>query len=169
MVLFNIYLGTVFSSIVLVGMFAVACEERLKREGYKIVKKEESTIERLLKLIRIFISLAIPVYNIILDLGIVFFNDKIYENCKEKLLEDGFIRKPLENDNKEEIVMDQEIDTKEESNNINKYVKRSYNDLTIDEQLKYLEIEKERLQKIKNNNDIQDGQVLKKQYKESTY
>lgn len=83
--LLNIYLGTTAISWATVFIFSAACEKKLKREGYKVVKEKKSIKENIASFISIAFKGSIPIYNILNTIAILCMGDKLYEYITEEM------------------------------------------------------------------------------------
>ena len=146
--LLNIYLATTAISWATIFISSAACVKKLKREGYKYIEEKKSISERIMTFISNVFKGSIPVYNILNTIIILCLGDKLYEFVEDKLLEQGKIYKPVA----EELNDDCE-DKSSKGENTNIYAtsvqktrtEKTYNEMTIEEKLAYLEQEKEML------------------------
>lgn len=121
--LLNIYLGTTAISWATVFIFSAACEKKLKREGYKVVKEKKSIKENIASFISIAFKGSIPIYNILNTIAILCMGDKLYEYITE------------------EMPSSEETNTYIES--IEKAsTEKKYDEMTLEEKLAYLERER---------------------------
>lgn len=142
--LLNIYLGTTAISWATVFMFSAACEKKLKREGYKFVREKKSISEKIASFISTAFKGSIPVYNIINTIAVLCAGDKLYEYMEDKLLEEGKIYMPTE----ENPISEDKISPREETKNYTESMEKAstekkYDEMTLEEKLAYLEREKE--------------------------
>ena len=89
--LLGIYLGTTAISLVTALIFSIATKNKLKRKGYKFIKKEESFSEKLASTTSTTFKMLFPVYNILNAICILWFEDKFYNYMEEELLKSGEI------------------------------------------------------------------------------
>ena len=134
--LLNIYLGTTAISWATVFIFSAACEKKLKREGYKVVKEKKSISEKIASFISIAFKGSIPIHNILNTIAILCMGDKLYEYMEDKLLEQGKIYMPTE-----------EMPSSEETNTYTESIEKAstekkYDEMTLEEKLAYLERER---------------------------
>lgn len=146
--LLNIYLGTTAISWATVFIFSAACEKKLKREGYKIVKENKSLSKKIATFISNAFKCSIPIYNILNTIVILCMGDRVYEYIEDKLLKQGKIYKSiaeeLNNDCESQIL------NKEKDNTYTASVQKAkteeiYDEMTTEEKLVYLKQEKEKL------------------------
>lgn len=146
--LLNIYLGTTAISWATIFIFSTACEKKLKREGYKIVKEKKSLSEKVATFISNAFKCSIPVYNILNTIVILCMGDRVYEYMEDKLLEQGKIYKPiaeeLNNDCESQILNEEKDDTYTASVQKTR-TEKTYDEMTTEEKLTYLQQEKEKL------------------------
>lgn len=159
--LLNIYLGSIAISFSVTSIFGSACSKKLKREGYKFVSGKASFVEKFANLLSNLFICSVPGLNIIRTIYFLFNGyDEIYESWAKELLKNGEIYKPMEekidNNSKRKIL------EKEKFNNYTENSKKTYDEMTIEEKLEYLQQEKE---KLINQSTIQTEKLLKKSKK----
>lgn len=146
--LLNIYLGTTAISWAITFIFSAACEKKLKREGYKFVKEKKSLSEKVATFISTAFKGSIPVYNILNTIVMLCMGDKLYGFMEDILLEKGKIYKPiaeeLNNDCESEIFDEEKADTYTASAQKTR-TEKTYDEMTTEEKLAYLQQEKEKL------------------------
>ena len=153
--LLNIYLGTAALNLITVILTSIAVKKRLKREGYVFVKNNKSLAEKIFSYVSIIFKASIPVFNIINTIYILYLGEKVYEIMEEKLLEeDEIIYKP------NDIIKSNVLTIKDTKNysEKNKMIEKTYDEMTIEEKLAFLEQEKQKLL----NNSIQNNKVYKR-------
>lgn len=159
--LLNIYLGSIAISFSVTSIFEFACRKRFKREGYKSVYGKASFVEKFANLLSDLFICSIPGLNIIRTIYFLFRGyGEIYESLTKELLLDGKIYKPMEekiDDNSKRKILE-----KEKFNNYTEISKKTYDEMTIEEKLEYLQQEKE---KLINQSTIQTEKLLKKSKK----
>ena len=146
--LLNIYLGTTAISWVITLIFSAACRNKLKREGYKFVKKKKSFPEKTVTFISSAVKGSMPIYNILNTILMLYMGDKIYNYMEDKLLEHGEIYKSDEeklNNNCESPVLNKVKDDTCTANIQKTRTEKTYNEMTTEEKLTYLQQEKEKL------------------------
>ncbi len=125
--LWNIYLGTTAISWIIGITVSIACDNKLKREGYKTIKKEKTLSEKIVSLASTILAGIMPGYNILSAIVGLWMYDTFYEYSKSKLL-------------KEQPTEPSETDTDSQDNTETKY-----HEMTPDETSVSLEYEKEML------------------------
>lgn len=142
--LLNIYLGTTAISWATVFIFSNACEEKLKRKGYKFVEEKKSISEKIASFLSIAFKASIPVYNILNTIVLLCMSDKLYEYVEDEFLSEGKIYMPTEEtpSSKDEFSPSEENKIYTES--IEKAsTEKKYDEMTLKEKLAYLEHERE--------------------------
>ena len=160
--LLGIYLGTSVVSFATVVIFSKACENKIKRDGYKFVKR--STSENLVDWLCTIFKSFIPVYNVLNTVILFLSGDKLFNRIEEKLLKEGKIYMPQNEDE------DNKTEKEPIYSNINEVKnEKKFEDMTIEEKKAYLEQEKEKLlqsfDKDKKEQNQKNGPVLRKVYK----
>lgn len=136
--LLGIYLGTSIISFATVVLYGAASSNKIKRDGYKFVKKSFS--ENLINWLKVIFRSFIPVYNVLNTIVLLCSGDKYFEQIENKLLEEGEIYKPQNNSN----YIHEEKKSEYTNTNVVSNEKK-YEDMTTKEKLAYLEQEIERL------------------------
>ena len=155
--LLKIYLGSTIINLSMIALTSVAYSKRLKREGYMFIKNDNSFPEKLLSLIKTVITASLPVLNTLNAISLIFIGETNYQKLKSKLISEGKIYIPVEHD--EELLKNTEEYFGE--NTKVKY-KKTYNEMTLEEKLNFLEKEKERLIREAN---YQEDVIIKKRKK----
>ena len=139
----GIYLGTVLASIGIDTVMVVACQKRLKREGYKFKDEKRSVPEKLLTLIETTLVELLPLVNILKTLLILYKREELYKLLKEEMISTKTI---YIEENKIEKIEEENQETNEFINYIpSKDNYKTYSEMTPQERLKVLEQEKESL------------------------
>jgi len=123
-------------------------KKKLKREGYNFVKENKSFSEKIAIFISTAFKGAIPVCNIVNTIIILYMGDKLYDYMENKLLEEGKIYKSNEkkiNNKSENHALNKEKGNTFIANVQKTRTEKTYNEMTIEEKLAYLQQEKERL------------------------
>lgn len=139
----TLYVGTTIASWVLLGLTSIACNERMKREGYEIIKEKKSISERIIDFVKIAFNMSIPGLNILSMVVNTLKFDKTYERVKNSLIESGKAVKKDKND--------QQVDMNIKTKGINNTKK--YTDLSNESKLRLLEEERDRLLREKNGSN----------------
>ena len=151
--LLGIYLGTSVASFATTLLYSSAISNKIKRDGYKFVKKSFS--ENLINWLKAIFKSFIPVYNVLNTIALFCSGDKIFDRIKVKLLVAGDIYKPKDNYN------NIQREKKQIQNNTNVVRKeKKYEYMTTKEKLAYLEQEREKLLKETEEN----GPVFRKTF-----
>lgn len=175
--LLGIYLMTTTLSFVLL---TGACNEfygYLNGRGYKRVAKEKSTLKDFASDLAFILIGFIPVVNFVVANYVYYASEELCKSTEKKFLESGKIYKPnIEFD--ELLNIEDEVLTKEEdkthSENTEKVEReKTYDEMTVDEKLAFLESERAKLisqymmqsaegDSVDRSNQEQQGSVLKK-------
>ena len=147
----SVYLGTVAISWITALVYFNACSEKIKRDGYIVVKKEGTFIKasHLLKL-------CMPVYNILNVLVLLYMGDKVYDAVLAKGLASGVIIRNPEVVNTERRKYGRVVGTRRQEPDLSKSMPNNqfvvgqnpfcdYNTMTNAEKLRILEAEREAL------------------------
>jgi hypothetical protein len=137
--LLNIYLGTTAVSFATTFLFSAAYEKKLKRQGYKIVKENKFLLEKFVTFISMAFKCSIPIYNILNSITLLCMGDNAYEYIKNKLLEQGKIYKPINDDCENKILNENTTSIQKRRN------EKTYEEMSVEEKLAYLKQEKEKL------------------------
>lgn len=151
--LLNIYIGSVIISLFVLYFTSVTFSKRMKREGYKS-KIKESFVECLYSTVKNVLQMSIPVFNIVVAIGILFMDDKKYEELRDKLLMEGKIVYDPENETNE-------LETEENNKNESCFTKK-YEKMSIREKLNELELERQRIINYMNSNKNTDVKTYNK-------
>ena len=131
----NIWMGSTAVCWATISLFAVSCKQRILKEGYKPVESNKSLSEKILELLPEMIKASIPVYNVIVTFGVLFASENLYNDIKKTAIEEGWVYKTDEKD----------IETKKVENTDNSKEEKTYEDMSIDEKIEFLEKEKQSL------------------------
>ena len=146
--LFGIYVGTTAISLFVTEIFSIIGKKKLQKKGYKIDKKKEKEQSNIGTFLRMVFRSLLPGYNILNAIALLCLHEKAFEYFEEELLKKDIIYKPqdefLENNLSENEQDDEE--TQDFSNNESKsFMEKSYEEMTPEEKLVFIELEKEKL------------------------
>ena len=142
--LLDAYLFTTAINWIVVLIFSFVGDSRLKKKGYKGVRNEKNFSEWIAWFISTAFKLSIPVYNIINTIFLLCKYDEIFECVECRLLKEGRIYMP----NEDEIIDEDEFleETKIYCENLEREnFEKQYSEMTLDEKLVFLKQEKEKL------------------------
>mgnify|MGYP004603977139 CR=1 FL=1 len=139
-ILLIIELIATFSTYFTAALINEAMNNKLKREGYKIIVEESETfLEKLVSFFRDVLECLIPIANIIAPFYFIIAYETMYQEAKQEAIENGEIIK-IEEPKQKLIFTSEEacIEDKEKMN---------YYNMTPEEMIVYLEAEKQKFLK----------------------
>ncbi len=143
--LLNMYLGTTAISWAIAFTFAVTCNKKLEKKGYKFVEKK-SILENITSFIPVVFKGSIPICNFISAITLLCMWDMFYECLEEGMLANGEIYMPTEETTSSEEMSSPKEETNIYTENIeNINLEKKYDEMTLEEKLAYLERERKRL------------------------
>ena len=156
-----IYLATIAINWLTLGVYSKTFKNRLLREGYKIVDRKKSFSEKAAVFLHNVFYSVLPIGNIIMPVMILTCTEKLYINFVLSALEKGLIYYPKERENSENKE-DSSFEKESVLNNVSSYQK-DYEKMTIEEKLKCLQAEKEKLlSQIETDKDNDNKFVMQK-------
>lgn len=140
-----LYIGTTLLSLFLYGIYVNTVADKLDNEGYKISKEKKSKYKKRNDNLTTLVLVLTPGLNLIVSALVVLMLEKVSNHAVQNLIDNGRVVKKQELDFSEEIKQEDQLEKTNTWQYQNIPRKRSYSDLSIDEKLRELELEKRSL------------------------